>query len=116
MESLQAKAVETAKSILVDRFPEADCAFVSGSITRGMSTPTSDIDLVVVFPRVEAAWRESFYYGGVPIEVWAHDPETLRWYVQHDLGSGYPIIAHMVLTGIPNQPSRDDQARGTATV
>lgn len=101
MEDLRAKAIAVAEATLADRFPEAACAFVAGSITRGMATPTSDIDLVVVFPRLDASWRESFYHEGVPIEVWAHDPETLRWFVRHDLESGYPIVAHMVVTGLP---------------
>ena len=44
---------------------------------RGQATETSDLDLVVVYERLEAAYRESFVHGGWPIEVFVHDPETL---------------------------------------
>jgi hypothetical protein len=60
---------------------------------------SSDIDLVVGFPALERAWRESFIEGEFPVEAFVHDPETLAHYLHADAESGRPVMAHMVATG-----------------
>ncbi|UDL92947.1 nucleotidyltransferase domain-containing protein [Mesorhizobium sp. PAMC28654] len=74
-------------------------AYVAGSLMRGEGTEFSDIDLVVVFPSLERAWRESFVQDGFPIEAFVHDPRTLAYFLRHDAHSGYPIMVDMVATG-----------------
>jgi hypothetical protein len=93
------QAISTAEHALGSRFPEAACAFVAGSILRGQGTVASDIDLVVIYDRLDAAWRESFIDGGFPVEAFVHDPETLGWFIDQDIELGYPIMADMVATG-----------------
>lgn len=93
------KAISTAEHALVSRFPGAACAFVAGSILRGQGTVASDIDLVVIYDRLDAAWRESFIDGGFPVEAFVHDPETLDWFIDQDIELGYPIMADMIATG-----------------
>jgi hypothetical protein len=100
-------ALAAARRLLAERFPEAGCGFASGSIMRGHGTPTSDIDFVVVHRRVDRGWRESLTWEGFPVEVWAHDPETLAWFMEKDAESGWPIMAHMVTTGRPIGPDLD---------
>jgi predicted nucleotidyltransferase len=58
------------------RYRDASVIFLAGSIVRGESTPFSDLDLVVIFDKLPAAYRESFYFQGFPIEAFVHDPET----------------------------------------
>jgi hypothetical protein len=93
------KAISIAEHVLASRFRNAACGFVAGSILRGQGTVGSDIDLVVIYDRVDAAWRESFIDGGFPIEAFVHDPETLDWFIDQDIELGYPIMADMVATG-----------------
>ncbi|EJZ18059.1 nucleotidyltransferase protein [Rhizobium sp. Pop5] len=62
-------------------------------------TAFSDIDLVVVFPSLDRAWRESFTEDGFPVEAFVHDPQTLAHYLHADAESGYPIMVNMVATG-----------------
>ena len=62
------------------RYPDADSLFLAGSITRGEATATSDLDLVVLFPFLERSFRESFVHRGWPVEVFAHDEETIEYY------------------------------------
>ena len=92
-------AVAAAESVLAARYPDADFAFAAGSIIRGQGTPHSDIDLVVMYGRIDRARRESFRSGGFPIEAFVHDPETLRWFMDQDVARGRPVILTMVAEG-----------------
>ena len=75
--------------------------FLAGSIVRGESTPFSDLDLVVIFDKLPAAYRESFYFQGFPIEAFVHDPETLNYFLYEiDRPSGIPSLAQMIVEGI----------------
>lgn len=96
---LAERALVAARKILNRRFEGAALAFVSGSIMRGEGTLASDIDLVVVFARLERAWRESFVEEGFPVEAFVHDPQTLAYYFHEDAKGGRPIMAHVVATG-----------------
>ncbi|WP_349959626.1 nucleotidyltransferase domain-containing protein [Rhizobium sp. ZPR3] len=92
-------ATRATSSVLASRFPGYSYAFASGSIIRGEGRKGSDIDLVVVFDRLETAWRETFIEGDFPFEVFVHDSETLSWFFESDIARGYPVIIHMVATG-----------------
>ncbi len=85
-----------AERLWRERYPEAQVLFCGGSIVRGEGTPTSDLDVVVVFERVERAWRDSFYFQGYPVEVFAHDHETLAYFVDHDEKRGRPVLSQIV--------------------
>ncbi|MFB2564443.1 nucleotidyltransferase domain-containing protein [Rhizobium sp. IMFF44] len=91
--------MQATRSVLASRFPSYSFAFASGSIIRGEGRKGSDIDLVVVFDRLETAWRETFIEGELPFEVFVHDPETLSCFFESDIARGYPVIIHMVATG-----------------
>lgn len=85
--------------------------FLAGSIIRDEGTPFSDLDLVVVFERLPAAYRESFYFQGYPIEAFVHDPETLNYFLREvDRPSGIPSLAQMILEGI-EVPKANDLSR-----
>jgi predicted nucleotidyltransferase len=42
------ETVEVAVEVLASHYPDADSAFVAGSLMRGQGSSTSDIDLVVL--------------------------------------------------------------------
>lgn len=92
-------AIQATSSVLANRFPGYSFAFASGSITRGEGTKGSDVDLVVVFDRLETGWRETFVEGDLPFEVFIQDSETLSWFFESDIARGCPVIIHMVATG-----------------
>jgi predicted nucleotidyltransferase len=71
---------EIAKELLETRFKGAEVVFAAGSIRRNEATASSDIDLVVVYPKLEQAYRESFTFKGWPVEAFVHDPETLNYF------------------------------------
>lgn len=94
-------AIATAKQIFETRYKDATVAFCAGSFIRGEATESSDIDLVVLFPKLEFAWRESFVFNGWPVEAFIHDPDTLRYFFSEvDIPSGVPSLPNMVAEGI----------------
>jgi hypothetical protein len=98
-ENLRELALNAAQTALFSRYREAGFAFVAGSIMRGAGTVGSDIDLVVVFPSLERAWRESFDEGPFPVEAFVHDLETLNYFMDLDVKSGCPVMVNMVASG-----------------
>ena len=102
---------QVTQEIFERKYPDASVIFLAGSIVRGESTPFSDLDLVVIFDKLPAAYRESFSFQGFPIEAFVHDPETLNYFIcDVDRPSGIPSLAQMILEGIevpmPNDLSR----------
>jgi hypothetical protein len=94
-----AEALTIAQTVFHTRYHGAAFAYAAGSIMRGEGTYLSDVDLVVVFDRLNAARRESFIFNGVPIEAFVHDPETLAWFVNEDATRGRPSILNMIVEG-----------------
>lgn len=92
------RALDVASDCLAIRFPGASFAFASGSIVRGEGNDYSDIDLVIVFPNLPRAWRESFEVQNFPVEAFVQDPQTLRYFMDTDMQSGCPIMVNMVAT------------------
>jgi hypothetical protein len=85
----------------MQRYPDAAAMFAAGSLVRGEGTPSSDLDLVVVYSAVPAAYRESFTFGRFPVEAFVHDPQTLEYFfVNLDRASGIPALPQMVVEGI----------------
>jgi hypothetical protein len=109
--------VDVASDILKDRYPDALLAFVAGSFNRGEATMFSDIDLVVIFQKLDNAWRESFVFQDWPVEVFAHDPETLRYFFRDDAKSGVPSPFRNGVrrTSSSSRPSNGDWAQGYGT-
>lgn len=108
---------ELALRILAERYPGAAFAFAAGSLIRGEGTASSDLDLVVIFESLPHAWRESFEYAGRPVEAFVHDPETLQYFmVEEDCRKGYPIMPHMIVSGlvIPQRSEMSDRVQKTA--
>ena len=95
----RAAALKAVGICFQTRFATANYLFAAGSIMRGQGTHFSDIDLVVVFPSLERAWRESFTVDGFPVEAFVHDHETIAYYMAKDIEAGRPVMLSMVATG-----------------
>jgi predicted nucleotidyltransferase len=111
----------TAEAIRAERYAQCCAFFVAGSLIRNEGTAYSDLDLVVVYPRLKCAYRESFQFGGYPVEAFVHDPETLEYFfVEVDRPSGVPALPQMVAEGLevpePSDLSRALKQRATAII
>lgn len=88
-----------AGRVLAARYADADALLLTGSHVRGEATPGSDLDLIVLYPELPQARRESFTFEATPVEVFVHDPETLAWSLQADIEAGKPAMHTMVAEG-----------------
>lgn len=99
------------------KYSDASAIFLAGSVIRGEATAFSDLDLVVMYESVEQARRESFFYGGWPIEAFVHDENTLKYFFEDvDGPSGCPSLPKMVIEGfvIPNETELSNRVKNMA--
>lgn len=90
-----------AKELVETRFSGADVAFMAGSVVRGEASTYSDLDLVVIYPRVDQASRESFTHRDWPVEVFVHDPETIKYFHNKvDALEGKASLYEMIFEGL----------------
>lgn len=90
-----------ANEIWQQRYLDAKALFLCGSVIRGEETRFSDLDIVVVFEKLDYAWRESFCHKDWPVEVFVHDFQTLKYFFyEMDAKSGCPSLPQMVAEGI----------------
>lgn len=100
MNETRISPVEAAREIFRTRHAGARVLFLAGSVLRGEATPTSDLDIVVVYERLPVAYRESFVHAGWPVETFVNDAETLNYFLhESDPQTGVPAMANMVLEG-----------------
>jgi hypothetical protein len=115
------RVVEIAGRLWANRYAGADVVLAAGSIVRGEGTPYSDLDLVVVYERLDHAYRESFRVDGVPVEAFVHDPSTLEYFfLDVDAPSGVATLPTMVVEGIeipsPTSLSQAVKRRAAAVI
>ncbi len=94
-----AEALQVAEAVYRSKYNGASFAYAAGSILRGHGKHYSDIDLVVVFDSLEAAYRESFVFNGIPVEASVHDAGTLAWFIDHDVLRVVASMLHMIVEG-----------------
>src|SRR5215216_6499985 len=100
MNTSRISPVGAARAIWRGRYEGARVVFLGGSVLRGEATPTSDLDVVVVYERLPNAYREAFVYGGWPVEAFVHDAETLEQFFEVDRRRGLPALMSMVWEGV----------------
>jgi hypothetical protein len=100
------KYLNIAKSYIEQNYPDAECAFVAGSIMRGEGKPHSDIDLVVIYSDdFDAVRRESKVFNDVPIESFVHNERSLKYFIDLDVDGGVPSMPSMIVEGIVIGPN-----------
>ena len=100
MSNSRIEPIEAARRIFQERYAGARVLFLAGSVVRGDATPTSDLDIVVVYERLPNAYREAFTSEGWPFEAFVHDAETVECFFEADRVRGLPAMLSMVLEGI----------------
>jgi predicted nucleotidyltransferase len=82
-------------------YPEAKTAFLGGSSAQGKATPYSDLDIVILFEKLDHAYREAFEFEGIKIDAFIHDPETLEYfYEQYDVSTKMLGLPSMIGKGV----------------
>lgn len=90
------EAMETARRLVKERYPEARAAWLGGSVARGTATATSDLDLTVLLAGPPAPLRESVQYDGWPVELFVHTEDSLTHYCEKDRLRRQPTMMRLV--------------------
>ncbi|MGB4102163.1 MAG: nucleotidyltransferase domain-containing protein [Alphaproteobacteria bacterium] len=93
-------AVRNAGEVFRKIFPEAQFCIASGSIVTGHATHFSDLDLVVIYRHVDAAYRQSLLYQDMPVEAFVHDYETVQAFIDEDYENSHESLLDMIATGV----------------
>jgi hypothetical protein len=94
------QALSYASELLAQRYVGAEFCIAAGTIIRGeIVTAHSDLDLVVLYPALTCAFRESFLYRSMPVEAFVHDHETIQAFMDRDHRNAHPAVIHMVASG-----------------
>lgn len=89
-----------AARLVQRQYPTAVAAIIGGSFATGRPTPTSDIDLLLLFEHVDCAWRSTIVAEGRTVELFAHDLATFTYFCKEmDAPGGTVPLARMVLEG-----------------
>lgn len=110
-------AISNARFLWSDRYKGAEFCIASGSIITGKGTAYSDLDLIVVFPHLKTAYRESFTFNDMPVEVFVHDYETIQFFMDDDHKNYRESLPHMVSSGkvIPEENETSLKLRSFAS-
>ncbi len=100
MDTSRVSPEEAARGVWGERYAGSRVLFLGGSVMRGEATPTSDLDVVVVYEQLPNAYREAFVCGGWPVETFVHDPSTLESFFEEDRLKGLPALMSMVGEGL----------------
>ncbi|MGK5059639.1 nucleotidyltransferase domain-containing protein [Janthinobacterium sp. LB2P49] len=89
-----------AVRLVRERYPTAVAAIIGGSFATGRQTPSSDIDLLLLFDHVDCAWRSTIVAEGRTVELFAHDVATFTYFCKEiDAPGGTVPLARIVLEG-----------------
>src|SRR5690606_32116985 len=83
----QTDPVRVAESFVASRFPAALGVVLAGSAAAGTSTPTSDVDLLLLgseemFDGGASSLAATFEHEGRLVEVFAYTPESFRTWAE----------------------------------
>ncbi|WP_227397090.1 nucleotidyltransferase domain-containing protein [Jeotgalibacillus aurantiacus] len=107
--------IQAAGEFVNQYFPHCNAAVLAGSVSRGESTSTSDLDIVVFDPKIKQSYRESLIEYDWPIEVFVHNLTSYSFFFKDDCKHGKPSMPHMVAHGIVLKGSDElDQIRQEA--
>ena len=89
--------LEVAKELFKEKYSDADCFLLCGSVVRGDETQFSDLDIVIIYESLKNAKRESLIYKQWPVEIFFHDQESLNYFFKKiDKPTNCPNLPQMV--------------------
>ena len=91
-----ATAVDDARALVTQWFPEARAAWLGGSVVLGSATPGSDLDVTVLLPGPPAPFRETRRYRDWPVELFVQTETSLAHYLRSDVSGGRPTMPRLV--------------------
>ena len=91
--------VSAARAFVAERHPDADAAILGGSTAQGRSTPTSDLDIVVLYRDGAENYAETTRYEGWIVEAFVHTPASLASWYTRERDAGCPVLGDLCAQG-----------------
>jgi predicted acetyltransferase/predicted nucleotidyltransferase len=98
--STKLQPVDAANKFIDLNFPNSQGAILAGSVVRGESTETSDLDIVVFDDQLQSSYRESLVEFDWPIEVFAYNLSSYKKYFKSDYERARPSLIRMISEGL----------------
>lgn len=93
-------AIATARAVVEEHHPDAQAAFLGGSVVTARRTPMSDLDIVVILRGSPAPYRASFRSGEWLVEMFVHTEATWHSYVDREVRKRRSPLLWMCSDGI----------------
>ncbi|WIM94547.1 nucleotidyltransferase domain-containing protein [Actinoplanes oblitus] len=91
--------VDVARELVLDRFPDAEWALLTGSVVGPHRTAGSDLDIVVL-DETDPGHRESLHHRGWPVEFFVHTRARLAGFLASELAQRKPSTHRMLADGV----------------
>jgi Nucleotidyltransferase domain len=91
---------ELVRAYLASAYPDLRAALLTGSVVRGTSTATSDLDVVVLLPPGAGSVRETVGWSGRTVDVFGYDQAGLTHWLAADTTRRRPALCSLVLDGV----------------
>ena len=106
--------INAARDFVLEGHPDAVASILGGSTAQGRSTPTSDLDVVVLYPDGGANYARTTRYRGQIVEEFVHTPASISfWYARERTGRcailGDLCAQGIILTGAGDGPAESWQ-------
>lgn len=84
--------IVAAEQFIDKHFLNCQGALLAGSVVRGEATETSDLDIVIFDKGLTSSYRESMIDFGWPVEVYAHNLTSYKYFIEMDCKAAKPSI------------------------
>lgn len=91
--------VEVARELVLERFPNAAWAMLTGSVVTAHRTAGSDLDIVVL-DETDPGHRESLRHQGWPVEFFVHTRARLTGFLESERAQRKPSTHRMLAQGV----------------
>jgi hypothetical protein len=91
--------VDVARELVIERFPHADWAVLTGSVVTPHRTAGSDLDIVVL-DETDPGHRESLRHQGWPVEFFVHTRARLTGFLNSERAQRKPSTHRMLAQGV----------------
>jgi hypothetical protein len=101
LQSKKSQPLQIIQKLISERYQKAKAIFWAGSVSKNSGTIASDLDLIIVYEKVQNAYREAFIYDNWPVDVFVHDIETLCYFFEESrIGNSIVGLAYMIFDGL----------------
>ena len=92
--------ITIARSYVEEMHAGAEASILGGSAALGCSTPTSDLDIAILYRAGGANYAETIRYRGWIVEAFIHTPESLAFWYEKERSIRCAILGDICARGL----------------